>query len=86
MKDHYGKSIKAEATTARAYRIVNQLQAPDLMGECEEPDRSKAIACNFVLQHWAGRGEGAMMPADLRAILEYWDSRFDELVTNASTG
>jgi hypothetical protein len=79
MKDHYGNSIKAEPLTAIAYKIVNQLQAPDLMGECTVSDKKKVIACRYVSDHWEQWGEGKMIPGDLREILDYWISRYDEL-------
>ena len=75
------KNGKAKDLTAMAYKIVNQLQAPDLMGPCEVSDKHKAVACDYVLSHWNKHGQGKMIPGDLREILEYWVGRYDELVT-----
>jgi hypothetical protein len=83
MKDHRGESIVSAPLTAAAYKIVNQLQAPDLMGECGVSDKKKAIACQYVFDHWATWAQGAMMPSDLREIIDYWISRYDEVVTDA---
>jgi hypothetical protein len=77
------KGVKAAPITAKAYSIVNQLQAPDLMGACEASDKHKAIACQSVSNHWAVHAQGAMMPSDLREIIDYWISRYDEVVTDA---
>jgi hypothetical protein len=72
------KNGKAKDITAEAYKIINQMQAPDLMGSCEVDDKTKAIACKYVLEHWAQYGQGKMIPGDLREILDYWLIRHKE--------
>jgi hypothetical protein len=74
---------KAGDITGKAYSIVHQLLAPDLCGEVTVSDHHKAVACDYVMGHWHRYAQGTMMPDDLREILSYWISRYDELVTNA---
>jgi hypothetical protein len=72
------KNGKAQDITAAAYKIVNQLQAPDLMGDCDVSDKDKAIACNIVLEHWHKYANGAMIPGDLREIIDHWVGKHKE--------
>jgi hypothetical protein len=74
---------KASDITGKAYSIVHQMLAPDLYGESTVSDHHKAVACDYVMGHWSRHAQGKMMPSDLREIIDYWISRYDELVTNA---
>lgn len=63
---------KAKPSTAKAYSTVMSLLAPDLCGESGASDHQKKLSCQFVRQHWQLYGQGTMIPADVRVVLDHW--------------